>query len=125
MVVTMGDRSSLSTLFFKVVLATHSGAHAATMQKIHALAGRPEPQARDVFDLSLLFARADAEGLSLTEAERGVVPDAVDRAMSVSFDDYVSKVVAYLLPEQAELFAGRDVWNAMQEEVVARLESLR
>jgi len=50
--------------------------------------------ARDVFDLSLLLAREDAAGLTLTEAERARVPDAVDRALSVSFDDYVSKVTA-------------------------------
>ena len=119
------ERAALRPYGLPPFLATHYGAHAAITQKIHALAGRAEPQARDVFDLSLLLAREDAAGLSLTEAERGVLPDAVDRAMSVSFDDYVSKVVAYLLPEQAELFAGRDAWNAMQEEVIARLEALR
>lgn len=42
----------------------------------------------------MLLAREDAAGLTLTEAERARVPDAVDRALSVSFDDYVSKVTA-------------------------------
>jgi len=44
----------------------------------------------------LLLAREDAAGLTLTEAERARVPDAVDRALSVSFDYYVSKVTAPL-----------------------------
>ncbi len=119
------ERAVLRPYGLPPFLATHYTAHAAIIQKIHALAGRTEPQARDVFDLNLLLARPDAGGLAPTDAERAWVPDAVERAMSVSFEDYVSKVVAYLDPEQAELFASRDSWNTMQEEVVARLEAWR
>jgi hypothetical protein len=106
------------------ILATHYGAHAGIAQKIHALAGRAEPQARDVFDASLLLARADAVGLRLTDAQKAWLPKAIEHAMSVSYDEYVAKVVAYLEPSQAELFAARDTWNAMQSSVVATLESL-
>jgi predicted nucleotidyltransferase component of viral defense system len=106
-------------------LATHYATHAAIAQKVHALAGRAEPQARDVFDLNLLFAHPEAEELLLTKAQRAWVPDAVERAMSISFDDYASKVVAFLDPTQAELFNERSAWDAMQDAVVARLEALR
>jgi hypothetical protein len=44
--------------------------------------------------------------------------------MAISFDEYRSKVVAYLDPEQAELYSDRSIWDAMQEGVVARLEAL-
>lgn len=106
------------------ILATHYGTHAGIAQKIHALAGRAEPQARDVFDASLLLARADAVGLRLTDVQTAWLPKAIDHAMSVSYDEYVAKVVAYLEPSQAELFAARDTWNAMQSSVVSMLESL-
>ena len=57
-------------------------------------------QGIELFHLVLLRARvAKNEGrglVSLPEAERGGVRDAIVRAMSVSFDDYVSKVVARL-----------------------------
>ncbi len=119
------ERAALRLHGLPPFLATHYTAGAAITQKIHALAGRAEPQARDVFDLNLLLAREDAAGLALSDVERGWVPEAIERAMSVSFDDYVSKVVAYLEPEQADLFAGRGAWDAMQEGVVARLEELR
>jgi predicted nucleotidyltransferase component of viral defense system len=105
------------------ILATHYGTHAAIVQKIHALAARAEPQARDVFDVSHLLARADAVGLRLTEAQKTWLPGAVDHAMSVSYDEYVAKVVAYLEPSQAELFSARATWNAMQSSVVSMLES--
>jgi len=106
------------------ILATHYTTHAAITQKIHALAGRTEPQARDVFDLGHLLARADAEGLRLGDRQRPWIPGAIERAMSISFDEYVSKVVAYLDADQADLFRERSAWDAMQEGVVSRLESL-
>ena len=88
------ERAALRPYGLPRFLATHYAAHAAITQKVHALAGRTEPQARDVFDPSLLLAREDAAGLTLPQAERAWVPDAVDRALSVSFDDYVSEVTA-------------------------------
>ncbi|HKY39283.1 MAG TPA: nucleotidyl transferase AbiEii/AbiGii toxin family protein [Polyangiaceae bacterium] len=107
------------------VLATHYTTEAAIRQKIHALASRSEPQARDVFDLALLLARPDAAGLELETAAKKWLSDAIDRAMGVSFDEYASKVVAFLEPGHAEVYADRAAWDAMQEDVVARLEALR
>jgi hypothetical protein len=105
------------------VLATHYLRSAAIAQKIEALANRAEPQVRDVFDLGLLFAR---EGpVELDDEHRGWLDAAIDRAMGLSFDAYVSKVVAYLDPEQAAPYEGRAAWDALQEQVVTRLEALR
>lgn len=106
-------------------LATHYTTHAAIRQKIHALAGRTEPQARDVFDLNLLLARTEAAHVALDDAHRAFVPVAIENAMAISFDEYASKVLAFLDPSQAELFEERSAWEAMQDTVVARLEALR
>jgi hypothetical protein len=38
---------------------------------------------------------------------------------------YVSLVVAYLDPEQAEIYASRDAWESMQLDVIARLEAFQ
>jgi predicted nucleotidyltransferase component of viral defense system len=94
-------------------------------QKIHALAGRTEPQARDIFDLNLLLARPEAGTLILTDAERRWIDKAIEQAMSISFDDYASKVVAYLDPRQAALFEERSSWDAMQDSVISRLQGMR
>jgi predicted nucleotidyltransferase component of viral defense system len=106
-------------------LASHYGAPAAIAQKIHALAGRAESQPRDVFDLNLLFARPEAQNSKLSPAQRRWVPEAIDRAMSMSFDAYRSKVIAYLDPEQRALYEAKSAWDAMQEAVVSQLEGLR
>ena len=106
-------------------LATHYTTAAAIAQKIHALAGRTETQPRDVFDLNLLLARPDAHALPLSAAQKRWLPDAMERALSISFDAYRSKVVAYLAPDQGELYEDRAAWDAMQEAVLARLEALQ
>ncbi|MDB4993377.1 MAG: hypothetical protein JWM74_809 [Myxococcaceae bacterium] len=107
------------------IVATHYTTHAAIAQKIHALAGRTEPQARDVFDLGLLVARPDAIGLELAPEQKARLGAAIEHAMSISFDEYQAKVVGYLEPEHVDVYAGRDTWDATQEAVVAYLETLR
>ncbi len=105
-------------------LATHYSVSQAVEQKIHALAGRTEPQARDVFDLSHLFAR-QGPSTSALATEKRYLSLAIDHALGISFDEYSSQVVAYLDPDQRELFAERSVWNVMQTTVISRLEALQ
>lgn len=101
----------------------HYLAPSALVQKILALIGRPETQARDVFDLQLL--RSKLVSLpSLGPALRRQLPQAIERVMALSFDDYLAQVVAYLDPEQAASFRDREVWDAMQFEIVELLEEL-
>ena len=107
------------------ILATHYGTAAAIAQKVHALAKRTAPQARDVFDLNLLLARTDAQAVKLDSSQRAFVPQAMDNALALSFDEYNSQVVAYLEPSQAEAFDDADAWNSMVESVVDRLGALR
>jgi hypothetical protein len=104
-------------------LATHYRASDAVAQKIQALHGRALPQARDIFDLSLLFSLPHSLP-ELPPSQKRHVPRAVERAIGISFDEYSAQVVAFLDPEQAEPFASRDAWNLMQETVVERLEAL-
>jgi len=119
------DRQVLRPYGLTPVLALHYTSGTAIRQKIHALAARTEPQARDVFDLSLLLARSDAAGLTLDAAAKEWLADAIDHAMGISFDEYASRVVAFLEPTHAEVYAERSAWHAMQEDVIARLEALR
>lgn len=102
------------------MLAMHYRVGAAVAQKINALAGRPEPQARDVFDLNLLLARSDAAGVKLPAKAKRL--EAIENAMSISFDHYSAQVVAYLEPEQAAPYDSKVAWETMQDAVVARLE---
>lgn len=104
-------------------LATHYPVLPAVIQKIHALNGRTQPQARDVFDLYHLFPLLTSRP-ALTASDRTQVAAAVARVTSISFDDYASQVVAYLESEHEDLFASRASWDLMQTTVVERLEGL-
>jgi len=107
-----------------VFLATHYRCAEAVRQKIHALEGRSQTQPRDLFDLHLLFARPDAPK-QLDEEAAGWLETAAANAASLTYDQYVSLVVAYLDREHAEIYSSRDTWEAMQLDVIARLEELR
>jgi hypothetical protein len=119
------DREVLRPYGLTPVLATHYTTGAAIRQKINALAMRTEPQARDVFDLSLLLSRPEAGELALDAGAKRWLTDAIDHALGLSFDEYTSQVVAFLEPNHAEVYADRSAWDAMQEDVVGRLEALR
>ena len=104
------------------VLAQHYSPGTALIHKIEALALRNETQARDVFDLKLLFdanVRPD-----LNAAARKLIPEAVVKAIGMGFDDYSGQVVAYLEPEYQQHYRDKRAWERLQEDVVIRLEAL-
>jgi predicted nucleotidyltransferase component of viral defense system len=105
-------------------LASHYPCAEAVKQKVHALAERSETQPRDVFDLHVLFARSDAPR-KLDEEASGWIDQAVANASELTYDQYASLVIAYLDPEHAALYASRENWDAMQLDVIERLEVLR
>jgi len=107
-----------------VFLATHYRCAEAVRQKIHALEGRSQTQPRDVFDLHMLFARRDAP-THLDEEAVGWLEKAAANAAALTYDEYVSLVVAYLDPDHAPIYSSRDSWEAMQLDVIERLEALR
>lgn len=118
------DAQIASTYQIPVFLANHYRCADAVRQKIHALAERAATQPRDVFDLHVLFARTDAPKKLDEEAAAWIDP-AVANASDLTYDQYVALVVAYLDPEQAEIFSSRETWEAMQIDVIERLEALR
>lgn len=102
----------------------HYTARSAIRQKVLALASRTEPQARDVWDLDHLLRTAQTDLAPLTPPARKALPAAMDRALSLSFDVFKAQVVAYLAPEDRELYGTPDAWARMRELVVGRLSEL-
>ncbi len=100
----------------------HYGPVAATEQKVRALVGRTETQARDVFDLDLLLR---LRPLPQGEVDADVLTGAAERVFELPFDAYRDHVLAFLEPEVAELYEGRESWERMQMFVAASLEEAR
>ena len=101
-------------------MVNHYDAAAALRQKIGALAGRRETQARDVFDLHHLL--AGGAGLRATPGPGGdVVERANANALSVDFGTFKSQVLAYLEPEAQAQYDSPSAWDTIVLEVVGAL----
>jgi predicted nucleotidyltransferase component of viral defense system len=101
-------------------MVNHYDAAAALRQKIGALAGRRETQARDVFDLHHLLA-----GGAPLRASTGQEADVVDRAranaLTIDFGTFKSQVLAYLEPEAQAQYDSPSAWDTIVLEVVDAL----
>lgn len=103
----------------------HYTARAAIRQKIRALAGRSETQARDVWDLDHLLRTTKADPRPLPEGVRKALPRAVEQALSLGYDVFKAQVVPYLSQEDQTIYGTRDAWDRMCELVAERLEEFR
>lgn len=117
------DRRLVRRYRLMPLLVCHYLLPAAIRQKVRALMDRREVQARDVFDLSLLFASAGDDLPDLGDlASR--VPEAVARVLDLSYADCQGQVIAYLEPEHAESVGSSEAWEELQLHVISALEHL-
>ncbi len=105
--------------------ANHYTARSAIRQKIQALAGRSETQARDVWDLDHLLRTTNADPRPLPRDVRALIPEAVERALSLGYDAFKAQVVPYLSEEDQTIYGTRDAWDRMCELVAERLEEFK
>jgi len=97
----------------------HYDAQSAVVQKVEALAGRAQAQARDVFDLELLLRRGTALSDSVEPALRQA---AVERALEQDYATFRDQVLPFLEPSSAELIATPAAWEQIQTFVAGKLE---
>ncbi len=100
---------------------SHYNATYAIRQKIEALAGRPETQARDVFDLDLLVSRHPK--LSFTMPTQ-LIKQAIECAMSVDFAQFRGQVVEFLAEDAQAYYNDSHSWENLQNKVICWLENL-
>lgn len=95
----------------------------ATEQKIAALALRSETQARDVFDLDLLF-RGYPDAVAHGAVDSTTLGKAIERCLELPFDAFQAQVTPFLDPVSLELYDDRETWEQMQTLVAEKMESL-
>lgn len=95
---------------------------AATEQKVLALVGRTQTQARDVFDLELLLRRNSIPRGSL---DSDLLDTAIDRALELTYDAFRDQVLAFLDPSAVELYDSASAWEQLQTFVAERLEAAK
>jgi hypothetical protein len=90
---------------------------AAARQKVLALALRNETQARDVFDLDLLFRGFTWES---NDVPAGVRANAANAAASLTFEIFEDQVLPFLDPDIAAIY-DQYAWDDMQTRVIEEL----
>jgi len=102
----------------------HYAGHAAVVQKVNALAGRAVTQARDVFDLAILFRGGHLPSTPFKElmSER-IFEQAVDCLLGLSWDDYHGQVVEFLDASSRDEFGDKQSWESLQTLVLETLEA--
>jgi hypothetical protein len=106
------------------LMVSHYDAAAAIRQKVGALAGRREVQARDVFDLHHLIARVGA-AVAVPALDPRIAERAIANALSVDFGMFKSQVLAFLRPDDQTFFDSSAVWDTVVLEVVDALRAGR
>lgn len=106
------------------LLLPHYDRTAAIRQKIAALAGRAEVQARDVFDLAVVDrSPGQVDGTQLGKAiGRQVLNAARDRAFELGNDAYKSQVLEFL--DDSNRAAHSDKWEEYQLIAATLIESI-
>lgn len=103
------SKNIIQTYNIRPNFLSHYSIEDAISQKIKALIYRSQTQARDIFDLYLLFQ-------SLTPNLQNIFSDnelkqAEDNALNLSFSDFYSQVVSYLEPEYLQQYNDKDLWD--------------
>lgn len=98
----------------------HYLASAAIEQKIIALALRTETQARDLFDLELLF-RTQPGAKDHRTLAPSTLADAAERASMLPFEAFQTQVLPFLDPDLAELHDRPETWRQLRDFVVEQL----
>jgi len=97
----------------------HYAGEAAVEQKIRALIGRDITQARDLFDLHILYLGGHCDkamiGNTFSAAE---CETAVDHLSSLSHAAFEGQVLEFLEPEQRGAYASQTVWEGMKAEML-------
>jgi predicted nucleotidyltransferase component of viral defense system len=118
------DSELIRTYQLAPVISQHYSSEAAFRQKIGALSRRTVTQARDIFDLKLLLdAGAGQERLSKDVAAE--IPNAMENAMTIGYDEFSGQVRAYLAADYQDYYGTRKAWEMLQQQVVDALEKLQ
>jgi hypothetical protein len=104
-------------------MCSHYPGSIACLQKIEALASRSVTQARDVFDLHLLWSEERMRQIKpQINPQRAAA--AAQNTATLSFDHFKSQVIPYLQPDDQSLYDSPDVWEHMQIDLMEKLENL-
>jgi hypothetical protein len=115
--------SEIAKVYNKIgFLCPHYPADAAVLQKIQALAGRSETQARDLFDLDILHSESQLnQRLIQSNLTSELLNTGISKAETITFEDFKGQVFEYILEEKRDLYSGKKKWERLRANVLGFL----
>ncbi len=126
-VVEAPDPRILKTYGLVALEVRHYVREAAVRQKIEALGGRREVQARDVFDLHVLMPDNLSEELLdfLAKAlPRERLQEGYDRALGISYRQYEGQVFEFLAEEARSHYGTESAWDEIRLRAAGLIENV-
>lgn len=97
----------------------HYPGDVAVLQKLEALAGRSVVQARDVFDLGILYAGGFANVALISQSlPKKIIKQAQQNIISLGYGDFVGQVLEYLDDEDRDRYDSEKQWEVLQNTVL-------
>lgn len=97
----------------------HYPGDVAVLQKLEALAGRSVVQARDVFDLGILYAGGFANAALISQSlPKKIIRLAQQNIISLGYGDFVGQVLEYLDDEDRDRYDSEKQWGVLQNTVL-------
>jgi Nucleotidyl transferase AbiEii toxin, Type IV TA system len=107
------------------LLVSHYDGFCAINQKVEALAGRPVSQARDIFDIFLLSAQYQENAADKIKISPARLKQALDNLYSIGFTQFAQTVLAYLEPEEKNVYNSEKAFDEMKLRVADFIEELK
>ena len=102
----------------------HYAGDVAIVQKVKALAGRTVTQARDVFDLAILYRGGHAPSAPLKRLmPEQELTQAIECLMDLSWEDYQGQVVEFLDTNSRDEYGDKQAWEWLQTFVLESTEA--
>ncbi len=106
------------------LLVPHYGIVSVIQQKVDALAGRPETQARDVFDLYILSTQIEPSDREQVGLEAKKAKQARQNILDIGFEQFRDSVVAYLSLEDQKGYDSFRQWDEIKLKTIDFIKEL-
>ncbi|OQW46804.1 MAG: hypothetical protein A4S09_02535 [Proteobacteria bacterium SG_bin7] len=110
----------ISTYELQPIIIPHYPIPTAIKQKVEALIGRTQTEARDVIDLKIMKDQIADLKIPLSPEEK---EKSLETLLSISFDQFNSQVHPYLTQEYQDVFNSEETWSQIQSEVIGFIEN--
>lgn len=99
----------------------HYTGESAAIQKVQALAGRQVPQARDVFDLMVLYDGGYFKSAHVKGLDRETIQKAAEILSSIKYEDFQGQVIEFLDEPVRTRYESRKAWGNIKNTVLGEL----